>query len=84
MILYNDTGRLRLSNRLCSSWPSDDPPTPLRPSDTGAGDRDGAPTEVAVGVRVLQFTRVVGNEHQCVVGFFWNKRRHDGKVSAQL
>ena len=40
--------------RLCSSWPSGDPPTtlpptPFRPSvDTGAGDRSGAPAEVAV------------------------------------
>jgi len=39
-----------------SSWPSDDHPTPLRPSvDTGAGDRGGAPAEVAVvaGLRGL-------------------------------
>ena len=35
--------------RLCSSWPSDDPPTPLRPSvDTGTEDRGGAPAEFAV------------------------------------
>ena len=30
--------------RLCSLWPSDDLPTPLRPPvDTGAGDRGGSP-----------------------------------------
>jgi hypothetical protein len=35
--------------RLCASWPSDDPPTPLRSSvDTGAEDRGGAPAEFAV------------------------------------
>ena len=35
--------------RLCSSWPSDDPPTPLRSSvDIGAGDRGGASAEFAV------------------------------------
>ena len=35
--------------RLCSFWPSDDPPTPLRSSvDTGAGNRGGAPAEFAV------------------------------------
>jgi hypothetical protein len=45
--------------RLCSSWPSDDPPNrycsnkhtpnPLRPwVDTGAGDRGGAPADFAV------------------------------------
>jgi hypothetical protein len=35
--------------RLCLSWPSDDPPTPLRSSvDTGTGDRGGAPAEFAV------------------------------------
>jgi hypothetical protein len=35
--------------RLCSSWPSNDPPTPLRPSvDTSVGDRGGARAEFAV------------------------------------
>jgi hypothetical protein len=38
--------------RLCSFWPSDDPPTPLRPSvDTGAGDRGGASAKFAVVLR---------------------------------
>ncbi len=35
--------------RLCSLWPSDDLPTPLRPPvDTGAGDRGGASAKFAV------------------------------------
>jgi hypothetical protein len=35
--------------RLCSSWPSDDPATPLRSSvDTGARNRGGSPAEFAV------------------------------------
>ena len=35
--------------RLCSSWPSDDPPTPLRPEvDTGAGNRGEASAEFAM------------------------------------
>jgi len=36
--------------RLCSSWPYDDFPTPLRPPvDTGAGDRGGALRQVCSG-----------------------------------
>jgi hypothetical protein len=41
--------------RLRLSWPSDDPPTPLRSSvDTGTGDRGGAPPSLQLDVLVVR------------------------------
>ena len=40
--------------RLCSLWPSDDLPTPLRPLvDTGAGDRGGASAKFSVAAETV-------------------------------
>jgi hypothetical protein len=48
--------------RLCLSWPSDDPPTPLRSSlDTGAGDRGGASVELAVVAETVGCGGYVGS-----------------------
>ena len=54
--------------QLCSSWPSDDPPTPLRSSvDTGAGDRGGAPAEFAVVAETVGCRKGVGSVERGVL-----------------
>jgi hypothetical protein len=48
--------------QLCSSWPSANPPSPLRPSvDTGAGDRGRAPAEFAVVAETVGCRERVGS-----------------------